>query len=58
VLTSTKKCEERSKARLLVLTGSVSNEPTIVHIHFEGRSYWVNVGPIREYFRKIAQDHN
>ena len=26
----------------------------ISHIHFEGQSFWISLGPIREYFRKIA----
>jgi hypothetical protein len=26
----------------------------ISHIHFEGRSFWISLGPIREYFRRIA----
>ena len=27
-------------------------KPGIQHIHFEGRRYWVSIGPHREFFRR------
>ena len=45
--------KDRSSA-VVILSDSVTGEPTISHIHFQEQYYWISLGPIREYFRKIA----
>lgn len=45
--------KDRSSAAV-VMADPVTGEQVISHIHFEGRYYWISLGPIREYFRKTA----
>jgi hypothetical protein len=45
--------KDRSSAAL-VMAHPVTGEQVITHIHFEGRCYWISLGPIREYFRRTA----
>ena len=36
-----------------VVTNNGFDEDEIYHIHFEGKYYWVSIGRIREYFKKV-----
>jgi hypothetical protein len=37
----------------IVFTDPVSGAETVSHLHFDGSCYWVCLGSIREYFRRI-----
>jgi hypothetical protein len=43
-----------SSSVAVVYVDPVEGTETISHIHFEGRHYWISLGRIREYFRRIA----
>ncbi len=30
-------------------------KPAIQHIHFQGRRYWVSIGPHREFFKRVQR---
>ena len=39
---------------VICMPSDLTGDQDISHIHFVGRHYWITLGPIREYFRKIA----
>jgi hypothetical protein len=43
-----------SSSVAVVYVDPVDGTEAISHIHFEGRHYWISLGRIREYFRRIA----
>ncbi len=38
----------------LVFVDALTGAEKISHVHFEGEHYWISLGGIREYFRRIS----